>query len=196
MLLRVAQQAASPARCAATALATAADSSIAEARRTKCTTDARLYAACVPATSYPRCPWSRTPRFAAVVGPLYCTHTVPSRTTVSLAVPPPLPRWPGLFSRGLVGHAGPTQQQMEATVTTFDLFAAGYSSPPPPGVAAGKPDKHVSADIMPVKQGKGMYCASSLDTMPGPHATRQISSRLLQPLQHESGHCWASLAAA
>jgi hypothetical protein len=33
---------------------------------------------------------------------------------------------------------------MEATTTTFDLFAAGYSSPPPPGVAPGKPDKHVS----------------------------------------------------
>jgi hypothetical protein len=40
---------------------------------------------------------------------------------------------------------------MEATVTTFDLFAAGYSSPPPPGVAAGKPDKHVSGAIMPNK---------------------------------------------
>jgi hypothetical protein len=56
-----------------------------------------------------------------------------------------LRRYPGAFSRGLVGHAGPSQQQMEATSTTFDLFAAGYSSPPPPGVAAGKPDKHVSA---------------------------------------------------
>ncbi len=53
-------------------------------------------------------------------------------------------RFPGLFSYGLVSHEGPTQEQMECTRTTLDLYACGYSQPPPPGVAAGKPDKQVS----------------------------------------------------
>ncbi|WIA42239.1 hypothetical protein OEZ86_008256 [Tetradesmus obliquus] len=56
-------------------------------------------------------------------------------------------RAPGLFSRGLVSHAGPSQAQMDTTRTTLDLFAAGYSSPPPPGTAPGKPDKHVHCRV-------------------------------------------------
>ncbi|KAF8054984.1 Sccpdh [Scenedesmus sp. PABB004] len=56
-------------------------------------------------------------------------------------------RFPGFFSRGLVTHAGPSEAQMAATTTTLDFFAAGWSAPPPPGVAPGAPDRAVHAQV-------------------------------------------------
>ncbi|GBF92594.1 hypothetical protein Rsub_05208 [Raphidocelis subcapitata] len=54
-------------------------------------------------------------------------------------------RNPGLMSYGLVSHAGPTQEQMEAATTEVTFVARGFSAPPES--ADAKPDKRVDLKI-------------------------------------------------
>lgn len=86
-----------------------------------------------------------------------------------------------MFTNGLVSHAGPTQQQMEASNTKFTLFGSGYSSTPAVGAAAGPPDKQV--------RGTGRRCLLERQTARELGGCTHVTAYLYWVSLHSSSSC-------